>query len=401
MKLNILPALLILLLAASCDPGAKDKNAQINDKKVALAKLQDKKDKTDAEITALQEELSKIDTSVAANENRKLVATAPVQKQDFKHYIDLQGTVDAENSSYISPRGMGGQVKALYVKQGDRVRKGQLLLKMDDAIMRQQYAAVKQQQEGIKTQLSFAKNIYQRQKNLWDKGIGTEVQLITAKNNVESLEDQLRSSNEQIKISAEQLNTANVYSDVNGVADIVNVRVGEIFQGMGATGPQIKIVNTSSLKAMASIPENYIARVKQGTPVVITIPGLNRSFNSTVSRLSQAIDATQLGFVAEAKLPADAGLKPNQSLVMQLLDYNATNAVVIPVNTVQNDNTSKYVFVMQKEGDRIVAKKKNINIGTVYGNLVEVKTGLNGGEQLITEGFQDLYDGQSVTTGTE
>lgn len=399
MKQTIFSAIIVALLAAGCGDSVKDKNAQINDKKAELAKLQDSKNKTDADIQQLQEELAKLDTSAAANVNKKLVAVSPVSKQDFKHYIDLQGRVDAENISYIAPRGMGGQVKAIYVKQGERVRKGQLLLKLDDAILRQQVTAARQQQEGIKTQLNFAKNIYERQKNLWDKGIGTEVQLITAKNNVASLEDQLRASNEQIKVSTEQLNTANVYSDVNGIADIVNVRVGETFQGMGATGPQIKIVNTSSLKAVANIPENYISRVKRGTPVVIDVPDIGRSFSSSVSRLAQAIDLTQRGFVAEAKIPADAGLKPNQSLVIRLLDYGADNAVVIPVNTVQNDNNSKYVYIMQKEGNRMVAKKKTINIGEVYGDLVEVKTGLNGGEQLITQGYQDLYDGQVITTG--
>jgi RND family efflux transporter MFP subunit len=402
MKQLIIPSLTALLFLYSCGNSVKDNNAMLNDKKATLEKLKADKAKNEAAIKKLQDELAILDTSSASNSKIKLVSTAAVTTQDFKHFIDLQGKVDAENISTISPRMGPAQVKAVYVKQGQFVKKGQLLLKLDDAIMRQSVVAARQQLEGIRTQLGFAKSIYQRQKNLWDQGIGTEVQLITAKTNVESLENQLKASGEQVKVAQEQLNTANVFSDVSGIADIVNVRVGEIFSGMNPQGqPQIKIVNTSNLKAVASIPENYISRVQRGTPVVISVPDLNRRINSTISLLSQSIDLTQRGFVAEAKIPYDAALKPNQSLVMKIMDYSAPNAVVIPVNMIQTDEKNKYVYVMEKlSNGKMVAKKKIINIGEVYGELVEVKTGLVPGDQLITEGYQNLYEGQNVSTGT-
>ncbi len=327
---------------------------------------------------------------------------APVVVQDFKHYIDLQGHVDAENISYISPRGMPGQVKAVYVVQGQYVKKGQALLKLDDAIMQQQVVAARQQLEGIKTQLSFARNLYNRQKNLWEQGIGTEVQLITAKTNVESLENQLKSAQESVQVAVEQLKTANVVSDVNGVADIVNIRVGETFQGMTQAGPQIKIVNTSSLKVVSNIPENYLTRLHKGTPVEVVIPDANKKVNSSISLISQAIDITQRGFVAEARIPADPALKPNQTAILKIMDYTAPNAVVIPVNTVQTDETGKYVYVLvQGSNGRSVAKKQTVLIGEVYGNNVEIKSGLKGGEQLVVEGYQSLYEGQLISTGTK
>jgi membrane fusion protein, multidrug efflux system len=266
-----------MLIMASCDNSSKDGSAAINDKKAAIEKLKADKTKTDEEIKKLQAELEKLDTNSANASKIKLVAVAAVTTRDFKHYIDLQGKVDAENISYISTRGMGGQVRAIYVQQGQFVKKGQLLLKLDDAIMRQSVTAAKQQLEGIKTQLSFAKNIHQRQKNLWDQGIGTEVQLITAKTNVTSLENQLSSALEQIKTLQEQLNTANVYSDVAGIADLVTVKIGETFPGMGV----IKIVNTSSLKVVTNVPENYLTRMHKGSQVQIFIPDANKTVNST------------------------------------------------------------------------------------------------------------------------
>ncbi|MBK8611296.1 MAG: efflux RND transporter periplasmic adaptor subunit [Chitinophagaceae bacterium] len=392
-------ALITLIVIASCSNSKKEDAANINDKRMALEKLKTEKTKNEEEIKKLQAELEKLDTSAAGNAKIKLVGIAAVTTQDFKHYIDLQGHVDAENISYISPRGMPGQVKALYVQQGQYVKKGQLLLKLDDAIVRQQVTAARQQLEGIKTQLNFAKDLYNRQSNLWKAGIGTEVQVITAKTNVESLENQLKSANEQVNLAIEQMKTTSVYSDVNGVADIVSIRVGETFQGMGAMGPQIKIVNTSNLKVVTNIPENYLTRISRGSTVEINIPDANKKLTSKISLISQSIDATSRGFIAEARIPADPALKPNQSAIVRILDYAAANAVVIPVNTVQTDESGKYVYVLVATGKGIsVAKKLSVLIGEVYGNEVEIKAGLKAGDQLITEGYQNIYDGQLVST---
>ena len=386
-----------LMIMASCGNSSKDDKAIINDKKAAIEKLKSESAKKEAEIKKLQAELEKIDSNTANAAKIKLVSVAPVTVQDFKHYIDLLGHVDAENISYISPRGMPGQVKAVFVKQGQFVKKGQLLLKLDDAIVQQQVTAARQQLEGIKTQLGFAKELYRRQKNLWDQGIGTEMQVITYKTNVESLENQLKSANEGVQISVEQLKTANVYSDVNGVADIVNIRVGETFQGMTQAGPQIKIVNTSSLKVVTNVPENYLTRLHKGSVVEISIPDANKRVTSSLSVISQAIDILQRGFVAEAKIPADPALKPNQTAIMRILDYAAANAVVIPVNIVQSDETGKYVYLLTKSNGKSIVKKQTVLIGEVYGDNVEIKAGLKGGEELITEGYQALYEGQVVS----
>ena len=219
---------------------------------------------------------------------------------------------------------------------------------------------------------------------------------------MESLENQLKSAQESVQVAVEQLKTANVVSDVNGVADIVNIRVGETFQGMTQAGPQIKIVNTSSLKVVSNIPENYLTRLHKGTPVEVVIPDANKKVNSSISLISQAIDITQRGFVAEARIPADPALKPNQTAILKIMDYTAPNAVVIPVNTVQTDETGKYVYVLvQGSNGRSVAKKQTVLIGEVYGNNVEIKSGLKGGEQLVVEGYQSLYEGQLISTGTK
>jgi membrane fusion protein, multidrug efflux system len=390
----------------------KDTTANLNDKKVQLEKLKAENSKKAEEIKKLQEEVTAKDTANGNSAKVTLVAVTLVTIQNFTHYIDLQGKVDADNISYISPRGMPGQVKGIYVRQGQFVKKGQLVLRLDDAIIRQQVQGVrqqaiaaKQQLEGIKTQLNFARNIYTRQQSLWDQGIGTEVQVITAKTSVTGLENQLAAANEQVKavsqqinVAMEQMNTANVYSDVSGIADQVNIKIGETFTGMTAMGPQIKIVNTSALKVTTSIPENYLARVHTGTPAEVSVPDVNKMFNATVSLISQSVDVNR-GFTADIKIPYDASLKPNQTAKVRIMDYSAANVVVIPINVVQTDEAGKYVYVLAKSSNgKATAQKRNVNIGEVYGSSVEIKTGLSGGEQLITDGYQNLYECQNIAT---
>ena len=157
-----------LFLLASCGAGKKEGNAQLTDMKVELEKLRTERDAIAEKMVKLEADILKMDPSSAAAENAKLVQVTPLVPKDFAHYIDLQGKITTENISFVSPRGMGGQVRAIYVKQGDRVKKGQLLLKLDDAVIQQQIASAK-------TQLSFAEDLYKRQQNLWKEGIGTEV----------------------------------------------------------------------------------------------------------------------------------------------------------------------------------------------------------------------------------
>lgn len=386
------------ILAASCGGSKKESNATLTDKRTQLEKLKGEKDKKDAEIIKLQEELSKLDTTSSNPSKIKLVAFAPIASANFDHYIELQGRIDAENSSYISPRGMGGQVKQVLVKQGQFVKKGQLLLRLDNAIQSQQVDAARQQSAGIKTQLSLAKNLYERQKNLWEKGIGTEVQLLTAKTNVTSLENQLSVVAEQVKLAQEQMNTANVYSDVTGVADVVNIRVGETFSGVNASGPQIKIVNRSSLKVVGNIPENYLGTVGRGTAVIVTMPDSKRTYNSTLSFIGASIDPNSRGFIVEAKLPSDASLSPNQTALLKIRDYASPNSIAIPLKTLQNDEKGKYVMVASSEKGKLFARKRPVTVGMINDALIEVKSGLKAGENLVVEGYTGLYEGQQLKT---
>lgn len=392
MKQYLIISAAALVFLSSCGESKKEGNDALNEKKAALEKLKADNTKIDNQIAALEMEISKLDTSAAAAQKTKFVSVQTIALADFAHYIELQGRVDAENVSYVTPRGGPGQVKAIYVRQGDHVKKGQLLLKLDDAVIQQNVIAARQGLETIKTQLAFAKNIYQRQKNLWDEGIGTEVQLITAKNNVTTLENQLQASLENVKILQEQSNLSNVYSDVSGVADMVTVKLGESFGAPGAG--VIKIVNTNLLKVVSNIPENYLGSVTKGSAVIVYMPDVNKTINTSLSFVGASIDIINRGFVIEAKLPADPELKPNQIALMKIKDYAAPNSIAIPLNTLQNDEKGKFVIVAIAENGKQVAQKRNVTIGEISGTLIEIKSGLKAGDVLVTEGFASLYEGQ-------
>lgn len=383
-----------MLVAVSC--GGSGDNKDLTKKKEELESLKKDQASLTAKIKKLELDIDKLDTTNAKAEKAKLVVLDTVETAKFTHYIELQGKVDADNISYIAPRGQGGQVRAVYVKEGDFVKKGQLLLKLDDAIPRQAVIAARQGMAATKNQLELARNLYQRTKNVWEQHIGTEVQLLQAQTNVEVLENQLKTQQENVKSAEEQLATTNIVSNVNGVADEVNIHVGEAFTGMPTA--TIKIVNKANLKVVTDIPENYLSRVSKGTPVLISVPDINKNFNSTISVISQSVSATTRGFMAEAKIPNDKSLKPNLTALIKIQDYTVPKAITIPVNTLQTDEQGKFVLVAVKESGKMIARKRKVQTGELYGDRLEVKNGLQIGDVIIIEGFQSVYDGQELTT---
>ena len=116
-----------IALLSSCSNDTKQGN-DLASKKAALEKLKTEQNELADKIEALQKEINALDTS-EASATAKLINVTPVTRENFVHYIDLQGNITSDNISYVSPRMGGGQVKAIYVKRGDEVKKGQLLIK--------------------------------------------------------------------------------------------------------------------------------------------------------------------------------------------------------------------------------------------------------------------------------
>lgn len=392
-------AAIFAVTLVACGAGAKDKKGAAGDLKVKLEKLKKEKNTLDADIRKLEAELAKADPASA--QAQKLVGVDTLRTQDFAHYIELQGRIDADGIAYVAPSGQGGQVKAVYVKLGSKVSKGQLILKLDDAAARQGVVAAQQQTGQLKARLVQAQTVYERQQNLWKQNIGAEIQVINAKADVDALAAQLRAANAQVALAQEQANMSNVYAQISGVIDEMDVTPGEFFSPQSAAQPGmgIRIVNSTSLKVVTAVPDNYVARVKKGDKVLVEVPETGiPPIESVITTVGASIDLKTRSFTTEAKLPSNALLKPNQTATMKILDYQAKGALAVPINVVQSDENNKYVYVMERTGAKTVARKKIVTVGEAYNGVIEIKSGLSGGEVIITEGYQTVYDGQTVVT---
>jgi RND family efflux transporter MFP subunit len=372
-----------MFLFFSCGKGDSS-SSKLDAKKKELEALKKQQSSLNAAINTLEEEIAALDTASEVTKG-KLVGTASVTVEDFTHYIDLQGQIDADQVSYIAPpNGQGGVVAELYVKEGDRVKKGQRILQLDDRLLRQQIKVTE-------TQLGLAKEVYNRTRNLWEQNIGSEVQLLQAKAQVESLERGIATAQEQIRQFA-------VISPVEGVVDQLNVKVGEFFTGANQLGYQIRVVDNSVLKAIVEVPENYMGRVKPGVEVIIEVPDLQKKFTSSIRRIAQLINPNTRTFTVEAAIPGGE-VRPNSVATIRIKDYKASNTITIPLNLIQSDEKGKYVFVVEKNAKgKTVAVKKSVIVGETYGDKAQVSSGLDNAAVLVTEGYQSLYDQQEIRT---
>jgi RND family efflux transporter MFP subunit len=390
--------LLATLLLAAC--GGSEQSGDLTKLQSQLAELKKKKSSLDTDIRALEAQIAKLDTA-GARQASKLVSVDSVRYGTFNHYIDLQGKIEAEGMAYVAPAGMGGQVKAVYVKLGTPVSKGQMILKLDDAIAQQQLNAARQQSGQLKTRLAQAQTIYERYQNLWKQNIGAEIQVINAKADVDALAAQLRAVEAQVGMAEEQVNMTNVRAAISGIIDEMNVKVGEFFspQSAATPGAGIRIVNNSQLKAVTYVPDNYVARVRKGDPVKILVNETGKvAFDSRINVMSASINANTRSFIVEAPLSADPLLRANQTAVVKILDYQADNAISVPVNLLQSDEKGKYLFVAENVKGQWVARRRIVQPGQVYEGWQEILSGLKAGERVVTDGYQSLYDGQSIRT---
>lgn len=375
-KISIVLVAAVTLLLAACGGESKD---DLAGKKEELAKLKSEQSELNQQIKNLETEIAKLDPTSRQDDRAKAVVVSPITSQTFRHYVEVQGSVDAKNSVMVSPKS-GGVLTAVYVKEGDNVRQGSTLAKVDNSIMRESI-------EEVKNQLSLATTVYEKQARLWEQKIGTEMQYLQAKNNKEALEKKLSTLNTQ-------LGQANIAAPISGVVDQVIAKVGE----MASPGmPVARVVNLSNLKVVAKVADSYVASVRKGDEVIIKFPDLDQEYKARVTFVSTTVDPLTRTFRIEANLPSSSTLKPNMLAQVQINDATKQDAIVIDQNLVQNTEKGQVVYVTATEGARKVAKAKTVKTGLSYNGKVEILAGLQAGDQLITQGYQDVADGQTIT----
>jgi RND family efflux transporter MFP subunit len=273
-------------------------------------------------------------------------------------------------------------VNKIFVKEGDHVTKGQVLAELDAEV-------IKQQLNDLQNQLVFATDLYTKQKELWDQKIGSEVQYLTAKNTMETLQNKIKIVDDQVKMS-------NITAPIDGTIEEIPIKVGQM-AAAGAT-PAFRIVNFSRAKAVADVGEAYTAKIKTGDQVNVFMPDLNEELTQTVTFSSKYINPTNRTFVVEAAMPAaNNSYRANMIAVLKIKDYSNPMVISIPQDYIQTSmSDGKFAFVAVEENGKKIARKKYITTGISYNGLTEIISGLNPGDLIITAGYKDLYDGQVI-----
>jgi membrane fusion protein (multidrug efflux system) len=353
------------IIVSSCGGGG-DKNS--------LEALKQKQAELKTELANISTQISKLEGDSA--NKFVLVDAAPVTPQIFKTYINVQGRVDADENVALSSE-MPGTISKINVKTGDEVHKGQVLAETDAR-------AIQQSISDLQTNADLVNQLYDKQKALWDQKIGTEVQFLQAKTQKESLEKKMGTLQEQLRMSK-------IISPIDGTVDAVDIKLGQLTApGM----PAIRVINFSNLKVKADLAESYASKVHKGDEVLIKFPDTNDTITSKVSYSARAISALNRTFNVEVLLDNKKDYHPNQIAILNINDYrSAKPTMAVALNYIQKDLKGQ-PFVLVAEGDK--AAKRNVTLGKQYNGVVEITSGLNESDLLITSGYDGLNEGDAI-----
>ncbi|SRR6056297_32262 len=386
MKLNIMNTIdlrfvLIMLLMGTV--GACSSDADTTENTEDLASLKNLQKEKRAELKDLEDELNNLEDRIQkldTNQTRKLptVRLDTLVRYDFNHYVEVQGTVQSRDEVSATAE-LGGRITAIFIEEGDHVKEGQIVARLDDATLQAQKAEVE-------SQLSLARDIFDRQKQLWEKEIGSEVQYLQAKNNKENLEKRLQT----LEVN---LAKTKIRAPKSGVVDQLLLKSGE-FASPGL--PIAVIIDHRRLKVVMEVPENYLGRAQEGDTITLNFPNIDEKRWAIISLVGSRINPRNRTFTAEALLTADpAGLiRPNMLVTALINDYSEPDVIQVPINMVQQEiGGNEFVFIKGIRSDgQAVAVKQTIELGRVFKGQAVVKTGLEEGQILLLEGARNLRD---------
>ena len=339
------------------------------------------------EIAGLNDKIAELEKQLAEagdpEEQKRgvMIRVEKAQIRPFSEYFEATGELEAEDEAYISPE-TPGQITKIYVVEGQKVKKGQLLAKLNTDLIERNI-------DELKTQLDFAQTMFDKQKELWNKNIGSERQYLDAKNKLETLQNKLQTLETQQKKSM-------IYAPVNGYVEEIFQKEGE----QASPGLQMmQVVGLDKLKVTANISEAYLPVIHERDTVEITFPtypGL--VMHRPISRIGHVVSKQNRTFKVQVYIDNKKGLlKPNLLASVKINNYNSDNHIVIPSRVIREDLKGAYLYVARKDGKRWVARKKYITLGKSYRNKSEIVSGLDPGELIITDGFNNVADGTILT----
>jgi len=374
---------LLILLLISCD----NDNKKTIDELISEGNLEElqqrrssliiQKGKINNELNEITEGVSKLDTA----RSFVLVNTVNTKTQPINHFSKFQGIIKTDQNMILYPE-FSGRITKILVEEGDNVKIGQALAKIDDGGLFNELKLIESQTE-------LAKTIFERQSKLWEDKIGSEIQYLQAKTNYEVQKNRL----ESLKQSLEK---TTIDAPFNGTIDEIFIEVGNLVSPpmMPDQGNAFRIVNLSELYVEAVIPENFIGKIKKGAEVLVEIPVLNKSFNSIIKHSVSSINQLSRTFKIEVSVPKNyLDLIPNLNVEVNILDYSNTEAILVPESIVSEDSENKkFLFTIVDNK----AKKTIVETGYTQNGMIEIIKGLDVNQTIINEGGRIVKEGQNV-----
>ena len=366
--------LLSLSLILSCNKGSKQSKSlmELNSEKTRLITQIDSLSNM---LNAVEHQISKLDTTKSLTS----VTTIKAEVKPFKHFIEVQGVVEADQSVELYPE-RAGAVTSIYVKEGQSVVKGQILVQIDNSILENNRAE-------LLTQLELAKTTFERQQRLWNQNIGSEIQFLQAKAKKEGLENSLNSLNAQ----AEKLK---IIAPFSGIIDEIFIKIG----GLASTQtPAVRLVNLSKIHVECEVTETYLNTIKKDTDVNLTIPSIGKEWTSKIAQVGNFINPNNRSFKVRINLNnPENELKANMLADVKINDFKNTG-VVIPSALLQKDRDAKtFVFTLIKDDNSYKVKKTYVNEWSAYNNLSFISEGLTPNTLIVDKGSRLIKAGENV-----
>ena len=375
----------IILVLSSCG-GQKEQSLIDVIASKDLAQIRAKKSELDNKMQQISAEIKLLNTEIEILDTLKrvpLVTAIKLKNEVFTHFLELQGNVTTKQNVLIYPE-VAGTLEKVFVKEGQKVSKGQALGRIDNGGLEQQVAQ-------LEATTALAKTTFDRQKRLWDEKIGSEIQYLQTKTNYESSKNQLA----QLK---KQIDKFTIRAPFSGVIDDVIKDQGTVV----APGPGaeiFRIVNLSNMFIEADIPESYITDVTIGKYVEIDFPVLGKSLETKVRQTGNFINPANRTFKIEVGVPNnDRSIKPNLTAKLKINDYTNAEAILIPQSIIsENANGEQYVYVIKNlNNDKGIATQTVVKTGKTQGDVIEILEGVTSGDVLIEAGARSVKNGQEV-----
>lgn len=349
----------------------------------SLKDLISQKKTVQSKIDSLNKKLISLDNAIAKfDKSEKLlkVTVVKIKPTVFKHYLAIQGTVGTDKNSIIRPE-LSGIVKAILVKETQKVKKGDALMRLDDALITDNI-------NELKTQLDLAETTFKRQERLWSQKIGSEIQFLQAKTNKKSLERKL-------KTLKTQLSKTIITAPFSGSVDAILPKVGEF---VSPQTPIIRLVNLDEVYIEADVSENYIGSIKKGTEAALIFENLDKSIKTKVNQVADFIDPNNRSFKIKIFISnTNNTLKPNLIADIKLNDFTSENAITLPSSIIQEDQDGNdFVYTIKKKNNKNRVSKTIVKKGLTYNNLTLIKSGLNINSIVVNLGARGIKDGQFV-----